>query len=81
MSRYEKYKETTLNSSYNWRKNNKDHHLELKKAQRKRERENISDSYCKKILRLKGFSSDDIQNKGLIEVQRILTKTKRLCKT
>ena len=48
------------------------------KLRKKKERDLVSKSYCKQQLKNKGFKN--ITNE-LIEVQKLIIKTKRLCKT
>lgn len=68
-----------------WRKNNKDKVREsrikyLPKAylRKKKEIEQLSDRYITEILRKKGFSKELRVNRELIDIQRIIIKTKRL---
>lgn len=43
---------------------------------------NLGDSYIKAKLKSKGFTSEQInENNELIEIQRLIIKTKRLCRT
>ena len=61
-----------------WDKNNKDKKLEIGR----RLISNLSDGYVKQKLRAKGFCSEEIEdNPELVEVHKIIIKTKRLCKT
>lgn len=60
--------------------NNKDMINEYQKNYQTIIRENLTDGYVLNYLRIKGFNKEDITPE-LIEVQRLLTKTKRLCKT
>lgn len=50
------------------------------KEKEDRQRRNLNDGYIKNKLRRKGFTTE-LENNDLIEVQRLLIKTKRLCKT
>lgn len=44
--------------------------------------DNLTDCYIKQTLKLSGFTTEQInENPELIEVKRLIIKTKRLCKT
>lgn len=55
-------------------------YLANKKKQADKGREKLKDHYIKGLLTNKGININDINNE-LIELQRIIIKTKRLCKT
>jgi hypothetical protein len=72
----EKVKETKKRSE----RNNPIKFKEKKKRSKAARRKNITDGYVKSILKIRGFSSEHITPE-IIEVQRLIVKTKRLCKT
>jgi hypothetical protein len=59
-----------------WRKNNPEKVREEKRMITKM----LKDSYIKRLLIQNGFPKNEI-TKELIELERIIIKTKRLCKT
>ena len=63
-----------------WRKNNAEHIKEQKKEYNKEYSKNLSDGYIKRELKNKGYPPNQITPE-LIEVKRLIIKTKRLCKT
>lgn len=63
-------------------KNNKDKRLQYGLPRQKLQIEQLSDWYIKRKLIRSGFTKEHInENKELIEVKRLIIKTKRLCKT
>lgn len=52
------------------------------KENSKNQRKSLNTCYIKKTLKLSGFTTEQInENPELIEVKRLIIKTKRLCKT
>jgi hypothetical protein len=72
------YQKTEKHKSYQ----KKYFRLETTKIKQRKETENLSFNYLRDTLRKKGFTLDQIKtNKELTEVQKLIIKTKRLCKT
>ena len=72
---YSKNKESIREVQKIWQKANPD----KLKARESRRRENLSNSYVKKVLRFAGFPKESITLE-LIELKRITLKTSRLCR-
>lgn len=64
----------------NWRKNNPEKVKNYNTIQRRKERDNCSNYYISKLLVEQGFCKKDITAE-LMEVKKLIIKTKRLCKT
>ena len=77
---YLKNKSALINKAFAWAESNKEKRLECQKKVNNRASETLADRYVKKALREKGFKTNQITPE-LIEVQRLIIKTKRLCKT
>ena len=76
----EKNKDKVKSEYIKWRKNNIISAREISMLSSRRARTDLTDSICRAILKEKGFSANTITQE-LIEVQRLITKTRRLCKT
>lgn len=65
-----------------WRKNNPDKVRLYGQKNCRNIRDDLRDSYVREILVCNGFKKDFVNsNKELIEIKRLIIKTKRLCKT
>jgi hypothetical protein len=63
-----------------WNKNNLEQTRVIRNKSNRKGIEDLSDYYVKDKLRNKGFTKEQI-DPNILEVQRLLLKTKRLCKT
>jgi hypothetical protein len=81
----DKFKQYQQSEKYKNYKTSYDKKNEVKKARNIRtfkDRENLSDYYIRNNLKQKGYTPEQIkQHPEILEVQKLIIKTKRLCKT
>jgi hypothetical protein len=78
----EKYTKANTFLEYQREFNKRPHVAAKRRIRNKKQKLNLIPSYLKAKLKQKGFTNEQITNNPeLIEVQKLIIKTKRLCKT
>ena len=78
----ERHKRFAYEYNANWKKNNPEKQKESVKRSNKKISVNLTDSYVRHMLAQKGFSKEQIEKyPELMQVHKINTQIKRLCKT